>query len=96
LKTLIFGVRSERLSTVGAEQLALDLAEGNDEVQRSPVEGNATADPQTGKKQRKKGRAPAVLCVLRTIRPKYGCRACESAVVQSPAPVRLIGGRQSS
>ena len=27
-----------------------------------------------------------------TRRPKYGCRACESAVVQAPAPARLIEG----
>src|SRR5688500_4662676 len=30
--------------------------------------------------------------VLVTRRPKYGCRACESAVVQAPAPARLIEG----
>src|SRR5271156_5307647 len=33
---------------------------------------------------------PAILRVLRTVRPKYGCRGCESAVVQAPAPSRLI------
>ena len=33
---------------------------------------------------------PAILRVLRTVRPKYGCRACESAVVQAPAPSRLV------
>jgi transposase len=33
---------------------------------------------------------PAILRVLRTVRPKYGCRACESAVVQAPAPSRFI------
>jgi len=36
--------------------------------------------------------APAVLRVLRTIRPKYACRACEEVVVQAPAPARLIEG----
>src|ERR671919_2411728 len=30
--------------------------------------------------------------VIVTRRPKYGCRACESAVVQAPAPARLIEG----
>jgi transposase len=30
--------------------------------------------------------------VVVTRRPKYGCRACESAVVQAPAPPRLIEG----
>lgn len=33
---------------------------------------------------------PAILRVLRTIRPKYACRACEGAVVQAKAPPRLI------
>ena len=28
---------------------------------------------------------PAILRVLRTIRPKYACRACEAALVQAPA-----------
>ena len=29
--------------------------------------------------------------VVVTRRPKYGCRACQSAVVQAPAPPRLVG-----
>ena len=33
-------------------------------------------------------RVPATLKVLVTHRPKYGCRGCESAVVQAPAPER--------
>jgi transposase len=33
---------------------------------------------------------PAQRRVVVTHRPKYGCRACESAVVQAPAPERLI------
>jgi transposase len=35
---------------------------------------------------------PAAFRVLVTRRPKYGCRTCESAVVQAPAPARLIEG----
>jgi len=35
---------------------------------------------------------PAVVRVLRTIRPRYGCRACSGAVVQSPAPARVMDG----
>ena len=35
---------------------------------------------------------PAVLRVIRTIRPKYGCRACEGAIVQAPARLRLFDG----
>jgi transposase len=35
---------------------------------------------------------PAVFRVIVTRRPKYGCRTCESAVVQAPAPARLIEG----
>jgi len=30
--------------------------------------------------------------VIVTRRPKYGCRSCQSAVVQAPAPARLIEG----
>jgi transposase len=33
---------------------------------------------------------PAQYQVIVTHRPKYGCRACEGAVVQAPAPERLI------
>ncbi len=35
---------------------------------------------------------PAQFRVLVTHRPKYACRACEGAVVQAPAPLRLIEG----
>src|ERR1700729_4418850 len=35
---------------------------------------------------------PAQFRVLVTHRPKYACRACEEAVVQTPAPERLIKG----
>jgi transposase len=35
---------------------------------------------------------PAQYQVLVTRRPKYACRACEGAVVQAPAPARLIEG----
>ena len=35
---------------------------------------------------------PAQFSVIVTRRPKYGCRACESAVVQAPAPPWLIEG----
>jgi transposase len=35
---------------------------------------------------------PAQFRVIVTRRPKYGCRACENAVVQAPAPARLIEG----
>lgn len=35
---------------------------------------------------------PASLQVIVVRRPKYGCRACESVVVQAPAPARLIEG----
>jgi transposase len=39
---------------------------------------------------------PAILRVLRTVRPKYGCRACESAVVQAPGPARLFSAGMAS
>ena len=35
---------------------------------------------------------PAQHRVIVTRRPKYACRACEAAVVQAPAPARLIEG----
>jgi transposase len=35
---------------------------------------------------------PARYQVIVTRRPKYGCRACAEAVVQAPAPARLIEG----
>ena len=35
---------------------------------------------------------PARYQVIVTRRPKYGCRACSDAVVQAPAPARLIEG----
>src|SRR5271157_857493 len=37
-------------------------------------------------------RVPAWIRVLRTIRPKYACRACEGPIVQAPAPARLVEG----
>ena len=37
-------------------------------------------------------RAPAQIRVLRTVRPKYACRACEGPIVQAPAPARLVEG----
>ena len=37
-------------------------------------------------------RVPATLKVVVTHRPKYGCRACEGAVIQAPAPERPIPG----
>ena len=35
---------------------------------------------------------PAQFRVIVTRRPKYACRACEEAVVQAPAPARLVEG----
>lgn len=35
---------------------------------------------------------PATFRVLVTRRPRYGCRACESAVVQAPVPARIVEG----
>jgi transposase len=35
---------------------------------------------------------PAIIRVRRIHRPRYGCRACEGAVVQAPAPARPIEG----
>ena len=35
---------------------------------------------------------PTTFRVLITRRPRYGCRSCESAVVQAPAPARIVEG----
>jgi len=35
---------------------------------------------------------PTAFRVLVTRRPRYGCRSCESAVVQVPAPARIVEG----
>ena len=39
---------------------------------------------------------PAILRVLRTIRPKYGCRSCEGGVVQARALPRVVDGGMAS
>ncbi|AUN33792.1 IS66 family transposase [Niveispirillum cyanobacteriorum] len=39
---------------------------------------------------------PAIIRVLRTVRPKYGCRACEGKIVQAPAPARVVTGGMAS
>lgn len=35
---------------------------------------------------------PAIVRVIRTVRPRYACRRCQGAVVQAPAHKRLIEG----
>ena len=35
---------------------------------------------------------PATFRVLVTCRPHYGCRACEGAIMQAPAPRRIVDG----
>src|SRR5665213_3922112 len=35
---------------------------------------------------------PATFRVVVTRRPRYGCRTCESAIVQAPAPPRIVEG----
>lgn len=35
---------------------------------------------------------PAIIRVLRTVRPRYACRHCREGVVQAPAPLRAIPG----
>lgn len=35
---------------------------------------------------------PAIVRVIRTIRPRYGCRTCREGVVQAPAPARAVPG----
>lgn len=137
LKGVIFGARSERMSAILAEQLALDLQGLADDVTPAPANDDApspTKESSRNKRSKPKrnigtlskdlprceqiiepesaicpccagklhrigedvsealDRVPAVLRVLRTIRPKYACRACEEVVVQAKAPARLIEG----
>jgi transposase len=132
LRGMIFGARSERSTTIGAEQLALGLANdvnvapAVDDDDKAPgnrkprgkakrnigalpehlprceqvIEPATTACPCCTGKMHRIGeevsetldRAPAVLRVLRTVRPKYACRACEGPIVQAKAPARLIEG----
>lgn len=140
LKALIFGARSERSSTLSADQFALDLVEGGADAPGDTADNDNDAGGNPARKQRKTAvrnigklpehlprcerviepastlcpccngkmhcigedvsetldRVPAALRVMRTIRPKYACRACESAVVQAPAPARLIEGGMAS
>ena len=134
LRSMIFGPRSERLTTIVAEQLALDLADtgaappaaANDDAGQKASVGKArgkakrnigalpkdlprveqTIEPETtlcpccARQMHRIGedavevldRVPAMLRVLRIIRPKYACRGCEGAIVQAKAPARLIEG----
>ena len=134
LKEMIFGKRSERLATLVAEQLALELddletgatppAAANDDVPAAKpsdkprkkarrnigalpkhlprceqvMEPEATACPCCQGQLHKIGEdvsevldvIPAILRVLRTIRPKYACRGCTDGVVQAKVLPRLI------
>lgn len=134
LKEMIFGKRSERLATLVAEQLALELddletgatppAAANDDAAAAKpsdkprkkarrnigalpkhlprceqvLEPEATACPCCQGQLHKIGEdvsevldiIPAILRVLRTIRPKYACRGCTDGVVQAKVLPRLI------
>lgn len=35
---------------------------------------------------------PAIVRVIRTIRPRYGCRKCHEGVTQAPMPARVVPG----
>jgi hypothetical protein len=130
LKTLIFGVRSERAAVVCAEQLAFDLGRTDADAPPPANDDEPASHATKTKRSRPKrnigalpahlprceqviepastlcpccadqmhwigedvsealDRVPARLRVLRTIRPKYVCRACEGPVVQAAAPRR--------
>ena len=42
------------------------------------------------------GWVPATVRVIRTIRPKYACRHCQTGIVQAPAPRRLVEGSMTT
>ena len=46
--------------------------------------------PERGETAERLDVMPAQFRVIVTHRPKYACRPCEEAVVQAPAPERLI------
>lgn len=132
LKEMIFGKRSERLATLVAEQLALELddletgatppaAKPSDKLRKKArrnigalpkhlprceqvLEPEATACPCCQGQLHKIGEdvsevldvIPAMLRVLRTIRPKYGCRGCTDGVVQAKVLPRLIESGMAS
>ncbi len=126
LKEMIFGKRSERLATLVAEQLALELDDLETSVTPPAAANDDAPAVKPSDKLRKKARRnigalpkhlprceqvlepevtacpccqgqphkigedvsevlnviPALLRVLRTIRPKYGCRGCTDGAVQ--------------
>jgi transposase len=143
LKDMIFGARSEKLTTVVAEQGLLELGDLETGVVPAAANDDTPADKPPGAaggKPRKKatrnigalpkhlprcelvlepatstcpccqGRLhrigedvsevldviPAILRVLRTIRPKYACRGCTDGVVQAKALPRLIDNGMAS
>ena len=141
LKDMIFGKRSERLTVITRDQLALELGDLETAV-TAPDASNDDSVPQkpSGTGQRKKARRnigalpkhlhrleqilepetttcpccqgqlhkigedvsevldviPAILRVLRTVRPKYACRSCTNGVVQAKILPRLIESGMAS
>jgi len=143
LQAMIFGAKSERLSVILAEQLALNLGDLATDVTVTPDAANDDVAPDAapGAKPRRKAAArnigflpkhlpriemviepeslncaccagqmhkigedisealdsvPAILRVMRTVRPKYACRACEEGVSQGACPDRIVEGGMAS
>lgn len=81
-----FGRKSEQLDP---DQLQLGLEDVED--QACPCCGGALH--QTGEDVAERlAVVPTTFRVLVTRRPRYGCRSCEGAVVQAPAPARIVEG----
>src|SRR5271165_4439905 len=112
LKTMIFGARSEKSAVIIAEQLSLGLGDAETDAalpKHLPrcdvtIEPETTACPCCAGALHRIGedvsevldKVPAILRVLRFIRPKYACRACEGTVVQAKARPRLIESGMAS
>jgi transposase len=77
--------RDEVVSTTCPGCQGAMLRIGEDVAERLTLRGVGSPQPHNRV-------VPAQFKVIVTRRPKYGCRGCESAVVQAPAPARLIEG----
>lgn len=45
-----------------------------------------------GRRSRASASVPTTFRVLVTRRPRYGCRSCEDAIIEAPAPGRIVEG----
>lgn len=88
LERQLFGTKSEKMTIIDPAQATLDLGDLSD----IPVAANDDAAP-VGEDKTQARRSPARnIGRLPKHLPRYACRACESAIVQAPAPARVMDG----